>query len=486
MLFAGLLLIKVSEREFLAQRVHSARDLIQVLAQGVAEQVSAGGADSVPRDRVGRLFAALPDSAGIDNWLLVDRELQSLTGGGKLRSLPEGTPAFESRIRFAREPLLELRYPVTWLPFAEPGESFLTVSMPIRSHNRFLGALQIRFSLDPVRRQVEKTQKLFLLYVVLYGLVLVLFGAYLLGRTVVGPVRRLLGATREVTGGTLDHALAVEGPREIAELAGSFNVMLDVLRDSRGQTEEHIRTLEETNATLRETRQELLRAERMASVGHLAAGMAHEVGNPLAAMIGYLEYLRGELPAPDQRDLVERTLAEAARIDNLVRDLLDFAAPPSRDLERAEPGQVIEEARMLLERQGRFEGLDLRLEVAAGLPVVRMDPHRLLQVLVNLLLNACDATPAGGTIRIVARDLAEGVRLEVADSGSGMSEELQRHVFDPFFSTKPEGQGRGLGLAICHRLVDEAGGRIEIHSTPGKGSSFRLTLPVGGGQDGDS
>jgi signal transduction histidine kinase len=212
----------------------------------------------------------------------------------------------------------------------------------------------------------------------------------------------------------------------------------------------------------------------MASVGHLAAGMAHEIGNPLGAVVGYLELLKGDLSDPDQRDLVERSLAETGRIDRLVRELLDFAKPSAVVREAFDPAVLGREVLDLLRHQGVFDQRSLYDELPEALPLVRMDPHRLRQVLVNLLLNARDATTVGSAIRLAGAGEGDWVRLAVRDSGIGLSEEVRAHLFDPFYTTKAT--GRGLGLAICRRIVEEAGGRIEVNSTPGLGSEFQVWL----------
>jgi len=480
MVFVGLLLIKVSENELVAQRLAAARGTAEILASfAVAPLSSSAGGKASGNEEVQNLLAALPATSGIDAWWLVDSRLRPLTGtAGRRRADALPAPVFESDIRFAVEPRTELHYPPRWIPFQEPDVSYLDVSAPVRKGGQFLGALQLRFSLDDVRSRVDRTQRLFFVYVLLYGLVLILFGVYFLGRTVVRPVRRLLRATTEVSGGNLEESLPVEGPVEIAELAGSFNRMVEALRESRQQTQHHIRSLEQANSALRDTRRELLLSARMASVGHLAAGMAHEVGNPLGAMIGYLELLRQQLDSPADRDLVERTLVEAERIDYLVRDLLDFAAPAKSAGTPADPLETLEETRLLLSRQGKFEELELETELPPVLPRVGLSSKRLLQVLVNLLLNACDATPPGGILRLTAESRDATVVLGVADSGAGIPEKVLEDIFDPFFSTKPEGKGRGLGLAICHRLVAEAGGRIEVASKAGQGTVFTIILPI--------
>jgi two-component system NtrC family sensor kinase len=294
-----------------------------------------------------------------------------------------------------------------------------------------------------------------------------------------------MATTRQVADGNLDLEVSEQGPREISALARSFNDMVGSLRASRRSTEDHIRSLQRANEDLQQTRAELIRSEKMASVGHLAAGMAHEVGNPLGAVVGYLELLKTELSDARQRDIVVRAADEAGRIDRLVRELLDYAAPGQARVETFDPAAVMRESLDLLTNQGKFNRLHLVRDLPRSLPPVHMVRHQLLQVFVNLLLNACDASGEGGMIRIEG-DVSDGsVRLAVADEGEGIPAEILGNVFDPFFTTKAPGKGRGLGLAVCYRVVAEAGGDIAVRSEVGKGSRFTVRLPVDKGEEHD-
>ncbi|MEZ4600192.1 MAG: ATP-binding protein [Syntrophotaleaceae bacterium] len=254
--------------------------------------------------------------------------------------------------------------------------------------------------------------------------------------------------------------------------------MVAALRKSRQDTEKTIDHLQRANEDLRQTRAELIRSEKIASIGHLAAGMAHEIGNPLGAVVGYLELLKSELPEGRHLEIAACAAEEVGRIDLLVRDLLDYAAPGQARSETFDPAKVMEEALDLLVNQGMFNKLELVRKIPLSLPMVRMVRHQLLQVFVNLLLNACDASRKGGEIIVEGGVSGQFVWLAVTDEGEGISKDNLGHVFDPFFTTKPPGKGRGLGLSVCHRVVDQAGGAIEVQSDVGRGSRFTVCLPV--------
>ena len=317
------------------------------------------------------------------------------------------------------------------------------------------------------------------------------FGRYLIARLVTTPMEALVEATHAVAAGELSRRASPGGTREFDRLAESVNQMTERLLDAQGA---------------------LVRAEKLASVGRLAAGVAHEVGNPLAAIANYVELLRRRAVEPEIVAAVER---EARRIDVIVRSLLDYARPRDVKREPVDLATVAARAVELLRSQGALRSVRVSVEPAAGLPPVLGDPSALEQVFVNLLLNAVDAAGDGGRIAVVAGvtrlgdadavrrtsdppagtpgaprlsrrgsrhlegapDGSLAVQVIVADSGSGVPAELVDRIFDPFFTTKPPGRGTGLGLAIVQRIVQDHGGRVDVSAAREGGAAFAVTLP---------
>jgi signal transduction histidine kinase len=463
LLFAGFLLVKLTEGELLAERRLSLQRTARLLAAG----------DPAPEALSARLLAFSRDGE-LRAWRLLADDFTprlSFSQGGE--ALPAELPAVGPETGDLAEALV---YSSSWNFFGPSPENRLDLA--VRVGGPAGGVLQLRFDLDSLADQVHRAQRLILLYVMVYGAILSVFGIYLLGRNVVEPVRRLRAATAGVASGELLPIAVPRGPGEIAELAEDFNAMVAALSESRGETAAHIRSLEEANAALRQARDEVVRAEKLASVGHLAAGMAHEIGNPLTAVVGYLNLLKLDLADPSARDLLERSLFEAGRIDQLVRDLLDYAAPVRNEVDPFDPVDVLREAVTLLQGQGVFEGRRLVDRLTPGLGEVRMERGRFLQVCVNLLLNGRDAVSEGGEIALESTAPGGMLQVSVADNGIGIDEETLQRIFEPFFTTKAPGRGRGLGLAVCQRLVEEAGGKLVARSTPGQGSRFTLYLPL--------
>ena len=229
---------------------------------------------------------------------------------------------------------------------------------------------------------------------------------------------------------------------------------------------------------LRQMEEAVRRSDRLAVVGGLAAGLAHEIRNPLASMCGSIQILGGSPRLDDQeRRLMRVVLSEAERLEALVRDFLSFARPASPKLETLDGALVVTETVDLFRPQAAARGIDLEIR-ADGQVQIKADPRQIRQVLWNLLGNAADACQPGGRVRVHLTRHNELALLEVADSGEGIGADDLNRIFDPFFTTKE--RGTGLGLAIVHRIVEAHGGELSVRSEPGKGSTFRVALPLAG------
>ena len=482
LLLISFLLLKMTERELLTERVARSRSIIS-LVTGVTMAPGRSDTDATRLAEVEALLRSLSADPTLRSWRLVDRQLQEQATFAVNGDMADKDKDLQ-QARLDHNPIVRIRYSGILLPFIPKTPADVTITGGLFSAGRFLGAIQLRASLVDIQQRMAKAMAMVFVYVLCYGAVLVLFGVYLLERNIVRPIRRLEDSTRQVADGNLQQRLSLGGPREISSLAKSFNSMLEALQTSRHGLEERNQLLEKSNAELSQARRELIRSEKMASVGHLAAGMAHEIGNPLGAVVGYLGLLKQELEPGRLREIITHALTESDRIDRLVRDLLDFATPSATAREELDLAAVARVAveRLSLQHSLATEQLDLK-RLPSQLPPVLASRHKLLQVVINLLLNARDASAAGGTIHLSGGKEKGRVWLAVADEGCGIPEDQVEKIFDPFFTTKAPDKGRGLGLAVCHRIIEEAGGTIRVESTLGQGSRFILELPVLGGEE---
>ena len=354
-----------------------------------------------------------------------------------------------------------------------------------------------------------------------YAYVLVLAGDYLLSRLVLRPVEEVVEGTERIAAGDDSYELSGGSSREMRRLAASVNAMTAKLMSNQKKLAGNIESLAETNRELLEARSELVQAEKLATLGMLAAGVAHEIGNPLGAILGYLELARRKGPA--DVGWTDEIQVEAQRIDRIIRGLLDYARPRSASLRPVDIKDTIESTVELLELQGQLKGLEVEKRMTAALPHVHADPTHLQQLLVNLMLNASDALegvddalirievaettyeesgrgpaprresdPKGvdyshlrrmqalndGTQNLVIAPGTPMARITIADNGDGIAEDDAIRVFEPFYTTKEPGRGTGLGLAVSARLVEAMRGDIYVERGIGQGAAFTVLLPV--------
>ena len=302
-----------------------------------------------------------------------------------------------------------------------------------------------------------------------------LVGALLIGRLVVRPIRELRRTAELHASGDTSARAREDAVGEVGALAATFNRMVDTLEHRVAEYEARTRELDAS-------RVQLQRADRLASLGRLAAGLAHEIGNPLGAMLGYVEILRQSgdgLDPEESKDLLERLHREIERIHRIMQDLLAYSRPPPERVLPVEVSEVIQAALELMRPQSRFRQVALTSAIPDGLPLVTASPGRLTQVLVNLLLNAADAVAGQGEVSVRALRDGNSVLIEVADSGPGVPESDQERIFDPFFTTKAPGQGTGLGLSTSLGLCETFGATLTLRaSPPGRGATFVVRLRV--------
>jgi two-component system, NtrC family, sensor kinase len=321
----------------------------------------------------------------------------------------------------------------------------------------------------------------------LAGVAVIALGAALLFRAVARPVERLLAAAERLGADAGLPLLGPPGDREppgLGRAAVAFERLAGALGDERARLAAKVEELERANAELARARESLLVSERLATVGRLASGIAHEVGNPLGAIAGYVELARNRVaagaPAAEVDDFLARMGAETGRIDGIVRDLLAFARPAPPALAPTSVAAAVEGALRLARVQSRFRSVEVELAISPELPAVVADERRLGQVFLNLLLNAGDAMEGQGAVRIAAERAGDAVEVTVGDRGPGIAVEDRGRVFDPFFTTKEPGRGTGLGLAICHGILTSFGGAIAVGDRPGGGAELKLTFRAAG------
>ncbi|CAH2030694.1 sensor histidine kinase [Trichlorobacter ammonificans] len=466
----SLFALKTAENDLYAQKSEHGRMLLSTFVNQLPDRLPTFPEGMLPLDAPAALYAAkLAEERSLVRLTLLDSGGKVIYTVGK-----EGSDLYQ--------PLLLPGRQAEEAGMLPDGNALVRSALVLRE-GQVAGRAGLMLSLADEQQRLSRTRRLFASYFVLDFILLLGLGAFILSRIVVNPVNRLLAATERIIGGVYGHRVALSGTSELARLAASFNEMSAALLQKQQEVSSHVAALEQANRELELAREEAVRAEKMASVGLLAAGTAHEIGSPLASIMGYAEILAAEA-APDspQADYHRRILDGCDRIDRIVRGLLEYARPRSPACEEIDAGELAGRTVELLQHQGMFKQCRVDVRHGASLPRIFLDPHQVQQVLINLLINAHDAMPEGGTLRVSVESaaLGQGVRIEVADSGAGIPPQLLERIFDPFFTTKEPGRGTGLGLAISTGIAQGLGGRITVRSQPGNGSCFTLWLPERG------
>ena len=263
--------------------------------------------------------------------------------------------------------------------------------------------------------------------------------------------------------------------RAMLRLKRTYDALAELNATLEQKVQERTRELEKAQASLR-------RAERLSALGRLSAAVAHEINNPLTGILGLLELIREDCPAdctinPHLHQDLEKVNRQMEAIAQLARQLRDFSKPPRQERRPVVLNQVVQEVLHLVGRELQKRHIEVIRELDPELPPVEASPEQMSEVLLNLVINAQDAMPEGGQLRIRTWAQDGRVHLQVSDTGSGIPPEVQEHVFEPFFTTKGE-QGTGLGLSICYSIVQDHGGEIQLESQVGRGSTFTVLLPV--------
>lgn len=356
---------------------------------------------------------------------------------------------------------------------------------------QILGVLDTNLSLARADADNAHSSMLMAVYTAAGSIVIAALSFLFIWKIVHTPLKKLKRGTEHLRDGNLGYQIDVSSNDEIGELSSSFNSMSYELFVARQEITSWALTLEERveekTRELRRAHEQMLQAERMVAIGKLAAVVAHEINNPLAGILTYAKLIRRwfekgidtEGRKKEALDSLDLIAGESRRCGDLVKNLLTFSRTSPISLEKADVNSIVERCVKLIEHKSELAAIQLQTDLATGLPTVYCDAAQIEQVLLALCMNAIDAMPHGGNLWLKSAQLNDTeIQLTIRDDGTGIPESVLRNLFEPFLTTKEVGKGVGLGLAISKGIVDRHGGKIEVDSTPGHGTTFRITLPV--------
>jgi two-component system, NtrC family, sensor kinase len=367
-----------------------------------------------------------------------------------------------------------------------PGRRYLDLTLSLDSPDQIKGSLALRYPLAPLNQRIHGLQHYIIVYLGGNLIILLVIGFFRLHRGVIRPVENLIRRTDSYTDEGGVPFLALEGGNELGQLAGSMERMLGRIKADREQLQRHLVSLQQANQELIATREEMVRTEKLSSVGRLAAGLAHEIGNPLGIVQGYLGLIKQQdLSEQERLEFTTRAEQEVQRISRLVHRLLDLSRPAAGTSGDVDVHRVLGEVVDLLRPQPLLDGIELTCRLHAAESVIHGNAAQLLQVFLNCFINAADAVHAAGergTIEVCTETVdQEGkkvVRIAIADNGIGLTEGERTNVFDPFFTTKEPGKGTGLGLSVSYALIKAMGGDISLTNRTEGGALATIILPL--------
>jgi len=489
MLLINVVMVKFAERDLIEAKVKTGRFLIQALELHLTnllvdnrKSLKKIDADSQFKRHVEQLIAG----GGFSEAVIINR-------GGNLTFISGSSAEVKGRGQsLAMEAMETGRFSThyhgsTWGVIWLNNEN-MSISAPLRIAGRSWGGISLSGSLIPIYQVLRKSEKVILLYILLDTLILAVAGIYLLSRIVVKPIHKLLRMTEEYKEGDMIPFFTESPKNEIGKLSHSMSIMLKRLDENKEELKAHITSLERANEELQQAQNEIIRSEKLASVGRLAAGVAHEIGNPIGIILGYLELIRkGDLKKEEREDFLNRIETEITRINRIIRQLLDFSRPSSGKPEKTHAHELIMNMVNILKPQPMMESIRITSELNASIDTIFADSNQLQQVFLNIILNAADIlfgkniSKDEGPVKeitIQSKNADNSLELRFIDNGPGIPEEELDHIFDPFYTTKEPGEGTGLGLSVCFRIIEGLDGTISAESSTGKGTTIIVTLPI--------
>ena len=381
---------------------------------------------------------------------------------------------------------------------------YLTAYEPIRDvDGEVIGILYVGV-LEQKYVDMKRTTFLLLAGVTVAGAVLALGIAYVLANAIVRPIQRLERGVEALAHGDFDSEVIVKTADEIGSLAESFNRVRRELKDTyaklQGKVEAADEDLRRANKELREKQKQLVHAEKLASLGALAAGVAHEVNNPLGTIALYAQMTLDELSDGDEsrRENIGIILKHSTKAGQIVKNLLEFARRTEVEAKPVEINAVLEDVLSMTGHQAELQQVEVVKQLGPDVPMIVGDADKLRQVFVNVVVNALQAMPEGGrltvassvatlrssdaSLRSTSASEGQAAQVRIADTGRGIPQDKIDRIFDPFFTTKETGKGTGLGLSVSHGIVEQHKGEIAVESSPAKGTTFTVTIPAAPGE----
>jgi len=494
MLLINIVTLMTAQRDIVRKEVTKGQFILSTLETDLLKSLrfESGPSPSFSRAEVNRLLT----EAGVSGAQILGKNNERVYFGSNPKALQDELMKNCRKVMRSKKHEANF-FGTTWGVFwKQPSD--LVLSSPLLQNGQAIAAVSIVLPLKGIYHSLRQSQKMLFIYLFINTAILTFIGIYRLSRVYFQPLARLARRAEDYRENDEMLFSVRKEDNELHRLSGALNGMLRRISADKEKLRATVNSLEAANLELKKAQKEIIRAEKLASVGRLSAGIAHEIGNPIGIVMGYLELLKQtDIPVAEKREYIHRTEEEIERINTIIRQLLEISRPSTGGLKVVSIHDLIDDIAQVLNVQPLMSNIELEYCLEAQNDKVLADANQLRQVFLNLIINAADAISSGGksangklTVRsslIDAKadrpeDHRSFLKIMFIDNGPGIPEENISNIFDPFFTTKEPGKGTGLGLSVSFMIVEGFGGKMSVDSKIGEGTTMTLRLPVFDGE----
>jgi signal transduction histidine kinase len=447
--------------------------------------------DSMPNSSRAQVFRLLTE-AGVSNALVLGKNNERIFFGNTSAPLQDELMTHSRNVMRSKMHAVNF-FGTTWGIFWKQRRD-LILSTPLLQNDQALAGASIVLPLEGIYQSLRRSQKMLFIYLFINTVILTFIGIYRLSKVYFQPLARLARRAQDYREDDEMLFSVRKEDNELHQLSGSLNSMLRRISADKEKLRSTVNSLETANLELKKAQEEIIRAEKLASVGRLSAGIAHEIGNPIGIVMGYLELIKQQdIPDAEKNEYIHRTEAEIERINTIIRQLLEISRPSNAGLKVVSVHDLIDEIAEVLDVQPLMSSTELECRLEAQNDKVLADSNQLRQVFLNLMINAADAISSesktvNGKLLIQSSLVGEApeqpqdrqthLKIMFIDNGPGIPEENIANIFDPFYTTKEPGKGTGLGLSVSFMIIEGFGGKMTVSSAIGEGTTMTLLLPI--------
>ena len=490
MLLVNIVTVMTAQRDIIRKEVSRGQFILSTIETDLLKSIKFETNPAPTSSRV-HIFQLLTE-AGVSNALVLGKNNKRLLFGDTPRALQDVMMKHSRNVM--RSKMHEANFfGTTWGVFWKQRRN-LILSAPLLQNDQALAGASIVLPLEGIYQSLRRSQKMLFIYLFINTVILTFIGIYRLSKVYFQPLARLARRAEDYREDDEMLFSVRKEDNELHKLSGSLNSMLRRISADKEKLRSTVNSLETANLELKKAQKEIIRAEKLASVGRLSAGIAHEIGNPIGIVMGYLELLKQkDIPAAEKEEYIHRTEAEIERINTIIHQLLEISRPSKAGLKAVSVHDLIDDITEVLNVQPLMSNIEFECRLEAKNDKILADSNQLRQVFLNLIINAADAISSSNKADngklLIQSSLVNGtseqpqnhkthLKIMFIDNGPGISEENITNIFDPFYTTKEPGKGTGLGLSVSFMIIEGFGGKMTVRSKIGEGTTMTLLLPV--------